>query len=166
MCSFQDMIAWLFHSVSRPMMDYYTYRYFTDTKSKWEVAITLYETTHYLYLSTCHLFTIPPDLQSCFSFPHQLFDKLDHILWYSDPFIHPYHPIMADFVVCLFVVIKGYCQVAMMLLDLLHDASVDDELIYCVQYAFHSSQFSFVLYFIHCSVLSHVFRQQARQDLL
>ena len=110
-----------------------------------------------------------PSLQiskSCFPFLHQFFDKFVHTPWYSDPFIHPYHPIMADFVVCLFVVIKGYFQVAMMLLDLLDDASVDDELIYCAQYAFYSSQFSFVLYFIHCSVLSHVFRQQARLDLL
>ena len=71
-----------------------------------------------------------------------------------------------DFVVCLFVVVKGYCQVGMMLLDLVHDTSVNDELIDYAQYAFYSSQFFFVPYFIHYSVLSHVFCHQARQDLM
>ena len=35
---------------------------------------------------------------------------------------------MVDFVVCLFEVVKGYWQLATMLLNLLHDASVIDEL--------------------------------------
>ena len=56
---------------------------------------------------------------------------------------------MVNFVVCFFVVAKGYCEVAMMLLDLLHDTSVNHELIDCAQYAFYSSQLSFVPYFIH-----------------
>ena len=85
-------------------------------------------TMQYLYPSTCPLFTITPDLQSCFPFPHQLFGKLDRTPRYSDPFVRPYHPLMVDFVVCLFVVIKGYCQDAMTLLDLPHDTSVDDQL--------------------------------------
>ena len=37
----------------------------------------------------------------------------------------------------------------MMLFDLLHDTSVDDDLIDCAQYAFYSSQLSFVPFFIH-----------------
>ena len=80
--------------------------------------------------------------------------------------MHPYHPVMVDVVVCLFVVIKGQCQVAMMLLDHLHDTSVDDELISCAQCALYSSQLSFVPYFIHYSVLSHVLRHKAHQDLV
>ena len=121
----------------------------------------------YLYPSTCHPCTIPPELQSRFPFPHQLFDKLDHTPWYSNPFVHTHHPVMVEFVACLFVVVKGYCQVAIILLDLLDDTSVDDELIDCAQYAFCSSKLSFIPYFIHhISLLSHVFCHQARQDLM
>ena len=41
----------------------------------------------------------------------------------------------------------------MMLFDLLHDTSVDDDLIDCAQYAFYSSQLSFVPFFIHFIVV-------------
>ena len=41
----------------------------------------------------------------------------------------------------------------MMLFDLLHDISVDDDLIDCAQYAFYSSQLSFVPFFIHFIVV-------------
>ena len=100
---------------------------------------------------------ITPDLQSCFPFLHQLFDKPDHTPRYSDPFVLPYHSVMVNFGIYLFVVIKGYCQVAMMLPDLLHDTSVADELTKCAQYLSHIS---------FTAVCSRVFCHQAHQDLI
>ena len=80
--------------------------------------------------------------------------------------MHPYDLVVVDFVACLFVVVKVYCQVAMMLFDLLHDTSVNNDLIDCAQYALDSSKLYFTPYLIHYSVLSHVFCHQARQDLI
>ena len=53
-------------------------------------------------LSSFHHPSISPIWYSISSFPR------------SDPFVHPYHPIMVHFDVFVFVVVKGYCQVAMM----------------------------------------------------
>ena len=64
---------------------------------------------------------------------------------------------MVNFGIYLFVVIKGYCQVAMMLPDLLHDTSVADELTDCAQYLSHIS---------FTAVCSRVFCHQAHQDLI
>ena len=53
-----------------------------------------------------------------------------------------------------------------MFFDLLHDTSVNDEVIDCAQFAFYRFQLSFISYFIHCSVLSHVLHHQTRQDVI